>query len=128
MKYKRIVTLAAITTSLIFTTLAFARPHYEVLHAFGKGTDGAGVWSSVASDSKGNLYGTTSGGGTYGEGTAFKLTATGNGHWTETLLHSFGKTDIGGCVPYGGPILDAAGNVYGTTVMCGPTMLASPSN
>jgi uncharacterized repeat protein (TIGR03803 family) len=35
------------------------------------------------------------------------------------VLHSFGKDDLGGCLPYGGPILDAVGNVYGTTVMCG---------
>jgi uncharacterized repeat protein (TIGR03803 family) len=124
MKRRRLLAFGASTATvvlltLLFATTAFAGPKYEVLHAFGKGKDGGGVWGSVALDNKGNLYGTTSGGGAQGYGTVFRLTPHANGQWTETVLHSFGKNDPGGCVPYGGPILDSVGNVYGTTVMCG---------
>jgi uncharacterized repeat protein (TIGR03803 family) len=123
MKHRRLVNfgaaLAAGAMSLIFATTASAGPKYKVLHAFGKGRDGGGVWGSVAFDSKGNLYGTTSGGGAKGYGTVFKLARHANGQWAESVLHSFGKNDPGGCEPFGGPALDAAGNVYGTTQLCG---------
>jgi hypothetical protein len=70
-------------------------------------------------DGAGNLYGTTRIGGVYGigsggYGTVFELSPTSGGNWSETVLHSFGKgTD--GALPYAGLILDAAGNLYGTT-------------
>jgi uncharacterized repeat protein (TIGR03803 family) len=123
MKPGRLPTFGAASTavalSLLFATAAFAGPKYEVLHAFGKGEDGGGVWGSVAFDSKGNLYGTTSGGGAKGYGTVFRLAPQTNGQWIENVLHSFGKNDTGGCEPFGGPVLDAAGNLYGTTLVCG---------
>ncbi len=81
-----------------------------VLYSFNGGSDGANPYSGLVADNAGNLYGTTSSGGTYGYGTVFKLDATGN----ETVLHSFaGPTD--GAVPYAGLVRDAAGNLYGTT-------------
>ena len=55
--------LAAITASLLLAHATWAAPKYKVLHAFGRGTDGGGLWSSVTFDKKGNLYGATSGGG-----------------------------------------------------------------
>lgn len=65
---------------------------------------------TLARDAAGNFYGTTQSGGTYRYGTVFKLGPDG----TETVLYSFtGGTDGGG--PYAGVILDAAGNLYGTT-------------
>jgi uncharacterized repeat protein (TIGR03803 family) len=80
--------------------------------------DGLNPVSAVAFDKAGNLYGMTSGGGLYGEGLVFKLTPSSGGQWTETILHSFGGTVNGqydGVNPQGGPILDSAGNIYGTT-------------
>jgi uncharacterized repeat protein (TIGR03803 family) len=74
-------------------------------------------------DSKGNLYGTTmlgganSNGTSQGNGTVFELTPNGSGGWTETILHSFNGTD--GTWPTSGLILDAAGNLYGTTRIYG---------
>jgi uncharacterized repeat protein (TIGR03803 family) len=70
-------------------------------------------------DATGNLYGTTTGGGTStlcsnGCGTVFKLTPGTGGTWTEKLLNSFGRSKDGQ-YPYAGVILDAAGNLYGTT-------------
>jgi len=41
-----------------------------VIHTFGNGFDGAAPLAGLI-DVKGTLYGTTSAGGTYGEGTVF---------------------------------------------------------
>ena len=64
-------------------------------------------------DSQGNFYGTTESGGANGAGTVYKLTHSGSG-WTESVIHSFDGNLEGG-LPYGGLIMDAAGNLYGTT-------------
>ena len=86
--------------------------HETVLHSFTLGADGGLPYAGVIRDSAGNLYGTTSAGG-YEPfwGVVYKLDPTGN----ETVLHSFGCGAFDGCVPYAGVILDAAGNLYGTT-------------
>jgi uncharacterized repeat protein (TIGR03803 family) len=59
-------------------------------------------------DKAGNLYGTA--------GVAFELTETPGG-WTESVLYTFcSKPDcIDGYLPYAGLILDAKGNLFGTT-------------
>jgi uncharacterized repeat protein (TIGR03803 family) len=68
----------------------------------------------VIRDSAGNLYGTTEFGGTGNSGIVFKLNAAGQ----ETLLHTFtGGTDGG--LPTAGVIRDAAGNLYGNTLLGG---------
>jgi uncharacterized repeat protein (TIGR03803 family) len=108
----RVLTIAAIALGLC--VMAQGAPRYQVLHAFGKGTDGAGLWGSVVFDKKGSLYGTTSGGGTYGAGSVFKLTPHADGAWGEGLLHSF-DYHAEGAGPTGGLILDQAGHLYGTT-------------
>ena len=86
-----------------------------VLHSFGNGTDGYYLNAGVILDAAGNLYGTTVYGGPKGLGTVFELTPTAGGGWTETVLHSFGSTFEGAAFPYSGLVLDAAGNLYGTT-------------
>lgn len=87
---------------------------YTVLYRFKGGPDGANPYVGVIRDAAGNLYGTTANGGASGLGTVFKLTKTGK----ETVLYSFaGGSD--GCYPYGGLLRDAAGNLYGTTEVCG---------
>jgi uncharacterized repeat protein (TIGR03803 family) len=86
-----------------------------VLHLF-TGTDGA-YPNGVVLDSAGNLYGTTQEGG-LGNGVVFKLSPVASGGWKETVLHRFTNGQDGG-QPYVGPILDEAGNLYGTTVTGG---------
>jgi|HubBroStandDraft_1064217.scaffolds.fasta_scaffold15585_3 uncharacterized repeat protein (TIGR03803 family) len=88
----------------------------SVLHSFTCAADGCSPYSGLVFDTGGNLYGTTVGGGdTEGDGTAFKLSPSAAGLWTETVIHTFTRGQDG-IQPYGGPILDAAGNVYGTTL------------
>jgi uncharacterized repeat protein (TIGR03803 family) len=83
-----------------------------VIHAF-NGSDGANPYGGLALDPSGNLYGGTKMGGQYEyPGVVFQLTNTQSG-WTENVLHSFDGID--GDEPLGGLILDANGNVYGTT-------------
>jgi uncharacterized repeat protein (TIGR03803 family) len=92
-----------------------------VLYSFAGGPeDGADPQAGLIMDSAGNLYGTTSAGGTSGNGTVFELIApqTANGQWTETVLYSFG-TGTDGATPVGGLIFDKAGNLYGTTSLGG---------
>jgi uncharacterized repeat protein (TIGR03803 family) len=79
-----------------------------VLHSFSK-VDGAHPCASLARDSAGNLYGTTSNGGAHDRGVVFQL----NGSGKETVLYSFAGPD--GAWPYANVIRDAAGNLYGTT-------------
>jgi len=83
-----------------------------VLHGFNGGADGAvpGGTGRLAMDSAGNFYGTTQGGGKYNLGTVFKI----DKHGTKTVLHDF-SNQRDGSIPWGGVILDAEGNLYGTT-------------
>jgi uncharacterized repeat protein (TIGR03803 family) len=113
-------------TFVIFITLLLASAivpaqaqKFKVLRTF-HGPNGAFPITQLTRDAAGNLYGTTSEGGTgvckdekYGCGTAFKLDKTGKQVW----LHSFHYG--GGEAPMSGLLRDAAGNLYGTTVYGG---------
>jgi uncharacterized repeat protein (TIGR03803 family) len=72
----------------------------------------------VIRDSGGNVYGTTSIGGTYGYGTVFELVPS-RGGWSPNTLYSFQYTPDGG-FPYAGLIFDQSGNLYGTASAGGP--------
>ena len=82
----------------------------KVLHNF---TQNWMVPDSIVRDSKGNLYGTTSQGGTYNGGIVFKLAPDGR----ETVLHNF-KGERDGAEP-GVLTIDAEGNLYGGTTQGG---------
>lgn len=97
----------------------------KVLHSFeSPGDIQDGPAGGVVFDAVGNLYGTTYGGGivssrcnanndTFGCGRAFELTPQADGKWKEITLHRFNSKD--GANPFAGVVLDAAGNLYGTT-------------
>ena len=84
-----------------------------VLYNFGTNTqDGGGPLGGLVFDAKGNLYGTTEGGGSMGAGTVYELSRSSSG-WTETIIYNFtGKRD--GRSPHAGLVMDSAGNLYGT--------------
>ena len=89
---------------------------FQTIHAFSQAKgDGGNPLASVVFDSSGNLYGTTSEGGTGGCGIAYELSppATQGEKWTETILHNFGG--VTGCGPSSYLIFDQAGNLYGAT-------------
>jgi uncharacterized repeat protein (TIGR03803 family) len=67
----------------------------NVLYSFKGGKDGSNPeWGSLTFDNTGNLYGTTQGGGKYGQGTVFELTPNAQGKWTKSVLYDFkGKSD-----------------------------------
>jgi uncharacterized repeat protein (TIGR03803 family) len=75
--------------------------------------------SGLIADSKGDLYGTTSGGGTGNAGTVFKLTAHKGAAkgLKQTILANFGDNTTG--APIGTLIADGAGNLYGVTAAGG---------
>jgi uncharacterized repeat protein (TIGR03803 family) len=68
-------------------------------------------------DGQGNLYGTLVQGST--NGTVFQLSPQSNGTWKETTIHTFTNANGDGRTPDGGVVLDAKGNIYGTTVFGG---------
>ena len=77
---------------------------------------------SLLMDAAGNLYGTGETGGAYGYGAVFKLTPQPDGTWTYLSLHDFtGEPGVhhDGGHPYGNPVLDANGNLYGTASIGG---------
>lgn len=91
-----------------------------VIHTFaGGGKDGSNAEGTPVIDKAGNLYGTTYGGGSHDSGTVYKLspitTGKNKGQWKEKILHSFGSRKDGSS-PWAGVVLDAAGNIYGTTL------------
>jgi uncharacterized repeat protein (TIGR03803 family) len=86
-----------------------------VLWSFGAPGDGKSPLSHLIFDASGDLYGTTSAGGTYGGGTVFQLVPTNGGQWSENVLLSFGPDPFNGYSPRAGVALDKSGNLYGTT-------------
>jgi uncharacterized repeat protein (TIGR03803 family) len=96
-----------------------AAPKFKVLHAFGAGKDGAGLYSGLALDRQGDLYGATSGGGAYGYGTVFQLAPHPSGRWTETILHNFKNNDPDGDDLNGGLMVGPTGRLYGTATLGG---------
>jgi len=96
----------------------------KVLYSFKGGTDGAVPVGAVVFDQHGNLYGATQNGGSSSCrsieqcGTVYQLAppAKQGDPWTETVLYVFkGNAGKDGASPYGGLVIDAAGNLYGTT-------------
>ncbi len=110
---------------LLCTAVAFAKTGETIILNF-DATNGMVPLAGLISDQAGNLYGTSSVGGSgmcadfggaRGCGTVFELSLV-NGTWTQSVLYSFqGEND--GIAPAGSLISDAAGNLYGTTEVGG---------
>ena len=117
------------------TVYEMAPPYGDlnVIHEFNQSglTDGSVPTAGVIFDQAGNLYGTTFNGGIANDGTVYQMTPSASG-WTESVLYSF-QNGSDGEFPYGGVILDAAGNIYGTTAAGGSggggtIFMLTPSN
>ena len=88
-----------------------------ILHSFaahGQGEDaGGGTGGGIAIDQRGNLYGTTYEDGN-GLGTVFKLSLSSQGQWIYREIYAF-QNFADGETPSRGVVLDAFGDLYGTT-------------
>src|SRR5258706_758401 len=73
-----------------------------LLHSFGNGTDGTYPYGRLIFSAAGKLYGTTSGGGVYNQGTVFALEHTKSGGWGEKVVHSFNNNCQDGLSPRAG--------------------------
>src|SRR5215469_835543 len=105
---------AVFVVIVILATAAVGRE--KILYSFRGDEDGEYADTGLVIDGAGNIYGTTIEGGIHTSGTVFLLTPLGK----HTVLYSFtGGAD--GSEPYKGVTLDAAGNLYGTTVAGGDT-------
>ena len=97
------------------TVFELSGPDHQTLTTLAScnGTNGANPMGGLTLDAAGNLYGTTSAGGPGFGGTIFELA--GPGHRTLTTLATFGSNDPNGAEPVGTLLIDAAGNLFGTT-------------
>ena len=89
----------------------------SVLYSFDDGADGAVPAGGLIFDVAGNLYGTTSAGGTTGLGTVFELSppAAGLTDWTLTTLYNFQGSPNDGTTPLSGVVWDHSGHLVGVT-------------
>jgi uncharacterized repeat protein (TIGR03803 family) len=109
-----IIVVAFTFAHSVLATESAQGQNYAVVHSFAGGSDGATPAAGLVKGPAGNIYGTTYLGGTSGDGTVFEL----NGREKESVLYSFkGGTD--GAMPVAGLVLDAAGDLYGTTTIGG---------
>jgi uncharacterized repeat protein (TIGR03803 family) len=70
------------------------------------------VSSRVSTDALGNVYGTTDTYGSFSLGNVFELTCC----WNYTDLHDFAGPPSDGADPKAAAVVDAQGNIYGTTL------------
>jgi uncharacterized repeat protein (TIGR03803 family) len=117
------VFLSVAVFALTVVTNLPAQATEKVIYTFSGGADGGEPESGLISDSKGNLYGTTGAGGgsSCSCGTVYELSPGSNGTWTEKVIYAFSGSSNDGIFPFGSLVFDGKGNLYGTTVLGGPT-------
>ncbi len=113
----------ALTTLVLPLTAHAATSTEIVLHTYVDtfANENGGPISGLAIDASGNLYGTTFGTScSVGCGTVFKLNRQSNGKYIYQTIYTFRGGGAGdGQNPYGAPIVDSTGNIYGTTMAGG---------
>jgi len=122
-------TLVTFSLTLVVVPAQVQAQTFKVLHTFHGGKkDGLGPYGHLTLDRAGNLYGTTSGGGTgqgglcknsnksaSGCGTVFKMSPSGKLIW----LYSFPSFGREGAGPMAGVLRGRNGSLYGTTTFGG---------
>lgn len=86
-----------------------------ILHNFSGTSDGAQPTGRLVRDASGNLYGVTVIGGAHNFGVIFRYSPNG----LFAVLHNFGDSSPDGIEPLDGLVIDAEGNLYGTTQLGG---------
>ncbi len=91
---------------------------FSVVYGFGGSPDGAyPAFTTLLMDKTGNFWGATEEGGLYNNGAVYELSKGGK----MKVLYSFKGGTTDGCDVFGNPIMDKAGNLYGTANSCGPS-------
>jgi uncharacterized repeat protein (TIGR03803 family) len=107
----------AATGALVFACMMGAPAQSQtltVIHNFTGGSDGANPVNGFVMSGTGAMFGTSSAGGTSGDGVVLEVSSKG----TESVLHTFtGGSD--GATPYGKLLRTAGGALYGTTMAGG---------
>jgi uncharacterized repeat protein (TIGR03803 family) len=132
--YGTATTGGAFGNGTVFRTLPGASP-VAAIYSFGAHSgDPVAPEFALVEGADGNLYGTSSKGGSpsalcvQGCGTVFKITPAG----TETVLHSFGVSGADGRLPSGALLIGSDGTFYGVTSVggangCGTVYRITPS-
>jgi len=102
-------TIQADTTVSASATVTIGPYTSKSLYSFTSLSDGAAPSAPLIQGTDGYFYGTTQEGGTYGDGTVFKVDSAGN----VTPLYEFSGDD--GANPLGALVQASDGNFYGTT-------------
>jgi uncharacterized repeat protein (TIGR03803 family) len=110
-------TLALLVVAAVIVPLAAQAQTFTTLSNL-QGSNGANpLFGALVQGTDGNLYGTTSAGGSHAQGTVFKITPAGS---LTTLYNFCGQSNCSdGSAPYAGLILATDGNFYGTTLTGG---------
>ena len=119
------IAILAVLAAISVTVTPAAAQGFKVLHVFCENPacpDGVAP-SALAPDGAGNFYGTTRGGGPSGAGTIFVLTRRYDGSYRFRTLYSFcaQANCFDGQLINGPPVIDVAGNLYGTALAGGET-------
>jgi uncharacterized repeat protein (TIGR03803 family) len=87
---------------------------YATVHKFGKPGDGYQPWlGRLATDTKGDFFGTTFVGGAYGFGAVYSLAPKSGGGWRENVVYSFNANAGDFAKPNQGVIRGKDGVLYG---------------
>ena len=70
------------------------------------------TYAGVTMDAAGNIFGAEA-------LNVFELTPNGSGGWNSTIIHNFAGGKKDGTFAYATPVVDKAGNIYGTTLIGG---------
>jgi len=108
------------------TVPAALTPNLASLYQFTNTSDGGAPLTQLIADRSGALYGTTANGGFLNAGTVYQLNPppSPGAPWTYKLLHSFGASGDG-AFPQSKLIMDAGGNLFGTTYQGGAANLGT---
>jgi len=115
LKVWRTAAAAILTSAVLAVALASSAPaqSFSVVYSFTGGGDGGYPLAGVTVDRSGNLYCTTSAGGTSNRGAACKLTRQGSG-WTYKNLYSF-AAGSDASTPIARAVFGPDGTLYGAT-------------
>src|ERR1039457_6364110 len=117
---RRWATSLAIAALMMLATPISSRAQFTTLVSFTGANGNQPFMENLVQGKNGSLYGTTTYGGTSGNGTIFKVTPTG----TLTTIYNFANTPDG-ANPDAGLVLGTDGKFYGTTYQGGTSGLGT---